>query len=211
VQNGYAEVVVAPAEAFARMPDALEPLDAAALPMVGLTGAQLIEETLAPQAGDTVLVTGAVGSVGRVAVFSAKQRGANVIAGVRKSQRERAEMLQADAVVALDDPYELSLLPSLDAVADTVSGEVMEALVTKVRPGGVIGTVLSEPKAARERDLGVRTMLVHSDSERLAELAGAVVRGELELPVDGRYPLSEVRAAHELAGKHGVGKVVLVT
>jgi NADPH:quinone reductase-like Zn-dependent oxidoreductase len=211
VQGGYAEVVVAPAEAFAKIPEDMEPVAAAAVPMVALTGAQLVEEAVQPHAGDAVLVTGALGSVGRVAVFAARKRGAKVIAGVRAAQRELASSLDVDGVVALDDPDELARLPVVDAIADTVNGQVMESLLDKVRPRGVIGTVLNEPKGAHERELTVRTMLVHPDSRRLAEVARAVAQGEIALPIDGRYPLAEVRAAQELAGQHGIGKVVLVT
>ncbi|HEY3493970.1 MAG TPA: NADP-dependent oxidoreductase [Polyangiaceae bacterium] len=211
VQHGYAEVVVAPADSFAKIPDELESYEAAALPLVGLTGAQLVEEVVAPKPGDSVLVTGAVGSVGRVAVFAARKLGARVIAGVRASQRELAESLDVDAVVALDEPGELERLPLVDAVADTVNGDVMESLLVRIRPGGVLGTVLSEPKGARDRLLTVRTMLAHPDSTRLSDLASALARGELALPIDGTYPLAEVRTAHQLAEQHGVAKVVLVT
>lgn len=210
VEHGYAEEVVGPAEAFAKVPDELPAADAAALPLVGLTGAQLVEETLEPNQGDLVLVTGAVGSVGRVAVFAARQCGARVLAGVRARQRAQAEALHVDGVVALDDPDELAKLPVLDGIADTVDGEVLERLLGKVKPGGVVGTVLSAPASAAKRAISVRTMLTHPDAERLAALGEAYSRGELELPVDKRYPLTEIRAAQRLAEQPGVGKIVVM-
>lgn len=210
VDHAYAEVVVAPVESFAKIPDEIGTEEASALPLVGLTGAQLVEEAVQVKSGDVLLVTGALGSVGRVAVFAAKQRGARVLAGVRSSQRQEAETLEADGIVALDDPREVDALPPLDAIADTVNGAVLESLLSKVKRGGVVGTVLGKPKASAE-DLTVRTMMVHPDAARLAELAEAVADGELELPVAKRFPLSEVRSAQRLAEQHGVGKVVLVT
>lgn len=210
VEHGYAEVVVSAVEAFAKLPPEIEVDQAAALPLVGLTGAQLVEEAVDAHAGDRVLVTGAVGSVGRVAVFAAKQRGARVIAGVRHSQRALAEELEPDDVVALDDPAEVGRLRSLDAIADTVDGQVLEGLVGKVRPGGVIGTVLSPPAHAAEQGLSVRAILTHPDPERLAQLGESVVRGELRLPIDRRYPLSDVQTAQQLAEAGGVGKVLLI-
>ncbi len=209
VDHAYAEVVVAPVEAFAKVPDEVDAETASALPLVGLTGAQLVEEAVQVKPGDVVLVTGALGSVGRVAVFTAKQCGARVLAGVRSSQREQAETLDADAVVALDDQQELDALPQLDAIADTVSGAVLESLLSKVKRGGVVGTVLATPKSG-PHDLIVRTMLVHPDAARLTELGEAVADGELELPVAQRFPLSDVQNAQRLAEQHGVGKVVLV-
>lgn len=209
VDHGYAEIVVAPVEAFAKLPDEVGVEEAAALPLAGLTGAQLVEEVVQVKPGDLVLVTGALGSVGRVAVFAAKQRGARVLAGVRSSQLDRAEELEADGVVALDDPRALDALPLLDAIADTVNGAVLESLLPKVKRGGVVGTVLGKPKSATG-DVTVRTMMVHPDAARLAELGEAVADGEFELPVAKRFPLSDVRSAQRMAEQHGVGKVVLV-
>lgn len=210
VQHGYAEYVVASVDAFAKLPPEIEMDRAGALPLVGLTGAQLVEEGVDVHAGDKVLVTGAVGSVGRVAVFSAKQRGAKVIAGVRSNQRDSAEKLEVDQIVALDDPSEVARLTRVDAIADTVNGEVMSALLDKVRRGGVVGTVLSPPPGAAEHGVQVHAILTHPDPKRLAELGDAVVRGELILPVDRRFPLSEAPAAQDLAEAGGVGKILLV-
>ncbi len=209
VDHAYAEVVVAPVEAFAKVPDEVGAEDASALPLAGLTGAQLVEEIVEVKPGDLVLVTGALGSVGRVAVFAAKQRGARVLAGVRSSQREQAETLDADGVVALDDQRALDALPLLDAIADTVNGAVLEALLPKVKRGGVVGTVLGKPKSGSD-GVTIRTMMVHPDPTRLAELGEAVADGELELPIARRFPLAEVHKAQRLAEQHGVGKVVLV-
>ncbi len=211
VDHAYAEFVVANEEAFAKVPDELDVVKAAALPLVGLTGAQLVEEILKPKRGDVVLVTGAVGSVGRVVVFALKQHGAIVVAGVKKEQWELAEMLEPDDVVAIDDEARLDDIPMLDAIADTVDGEVVEKLLPRLKSGGVLGTVLAPPKRAREFEITVRSMLVHSDSSRLQELGESVARGDLDVPVEKRFPLSEVRAAQELAAQHGIGKVVLVT
>ncbi|HTQ07874.1 MAG TPA: NADP-dependent oxidoreductase [Polyangiaceae bacterium] len=209
VDHAYAEMVVAPVEAFAKVPDEVGAEEASVLPLAGLTGAQLVEEAVGVKPGDVVLVTGALGSVGRVAVFAAKQRGARVLAGVRKSQREEAETLEADGIVALDEPSELDALPLLDAIADTVNGSVLESLLPKVKRGGVVGTVLGKPKS-NAGELEVRTMMTHPDAERLTELGEAVADGELELPVAQRFPLGEVRRAQRVAEQHGVGKVVLV-
>jgi NADPH:quinone reductase-like Zn-dependent oxidoreductase len=210
VQHGYAEFVVGRVEAFAKLPPEIEIDRAGVIPLVGLTGAQLVEEAVDAHAGEKVLVTGAVGSVGRVAVFAAKQRGAQVIAGVRASQRATAEKLDVDDIVALDDPADIARLKPVDAIADTVDGKVITQLLDKVRHGGVIGTVLSPPPGATEQGLRVHAILAHPDAKRLTELGESIVKGELVLPVDRRFPLSEVRTAQDLAEAGGVGKVLLV-
>ena len=122
VNAGYAETVVAPTEAWAKVPENLDLRDAAALPLVTLTGVQLIEEVVQPSMGQTLLITGALGAVGRAAVFAAKARGVKIWAGVRSSQVVEARKLGVEGVVALDDLNDVEKLPTLDAVADTVGG-----------------------------------------------------------------------------------------
>jgi NADPH:quinone reductase-like Zn-dependent oxidoreductase len=207
--GGYAELVVAPVEAWAAVPPALNLADAGALPLVLLTGAQLVEEATDARAGETILITGATGSVGRVAVYAAKQRGAKVYAGVRARHREAAN-IGADAVVAIDDDKAIAGLPTFDGIADTVGGETVQKLLAKLRPGGKVGTVLGEPAGARERGFQVKSFLTHSDSKRLGELALAVADGKLIVPIAKRFPLADAAAAHELAEQHVDGKVLLV-
>jgi NADPH:quinone reductase-like Zn-dependent oxidoreductase len=209
--GGYAELVVAPVDAWAPVPAALDLADAGALPLVLLTGAQLAEEATDARAGETILVTGATGSVGRATVFVAKARGAKVYAGVRAKHRAEAAKLGADAVVAIDDEAEIAGLPVLDGIADTVGGETTQKLLGKLKPGGKIGSVLGEPAGAKERGFVVRAFLTHSDPKRLGELAQAVADGQLVVPIAKRFPLAEAAAAHALAEKHVDGKVLLVT
>ncbi|MBV8144699.1 MAG: NADP-dependent oxidoreductase [Gammaproteobacteria bacterium] len=208
VDHAFAEYVVASENAWAELPAELDPVDAGALPLVVLTGAQLIEEAVRPRPGEVVLVTGAVGSVGRAAVFAARERGAEVIAAVRAQQREEAAKLKVD-VVALDDATELQRLPRLDAIADTVGGDALAKLIPKVKPGGTIGSVLGEPAGARERGLAVRAHFTHPDSKRLAALARAAAEKRLAIPIARRMPLAEIRAAQTLAERGAGGKIVV--
>jgi NADPH:quinone reductase-like Zn-dependent oxidoreductase len=208
VNEAYAEYVVDKENAWAPLPAGLDLIDAAALPLVLLTGTQLIEEAVRPRPGEAVLVTGAVGSVGRAAVFAALSCGAEVAAGVRAKQRDEARKLGVD-VVALDDEAELQRLPRLDAIADTVNGDTLQKLIGKVKPGGTIGSVLGEPAGAKERGLAVRAHLTHPDSRRLAALARSVAEGKLTIPIAKRMPLADIREAHALAERGAGGKIVL--
>ena len=210
VNGAYAELVVAPVDAWTEVPAALDLVDAGALPLVLLTGAQLVEEAVKPHKGDVVLVTGALGSVGRVAVFVAKSRGAKVWAGVRRKQRSEAEKLHADGVVALDDDAEIAKMPELDCLADTVGGDTLTKLLAKVKRGGVVGSVLGEPAGAKERGLIAHAIMAHTDSKRLAELALAVAEGKLVIPIADRLPLSAAREAQTLAQRGAGGKVLLM-
>ncbi len=209
VWGAYGERVVANEEAWAEVPENLDLVDAAAVPLVTLTGAELVDEGVRPRVGDTVLVTGALGSVGRVAVFVAKSRGVKVWAGVRRAQKDAAAALGVEGVVALDDDVDCRRLPTLDGIADTVGGPATQNLLERVRPGGTVGTVVGEPAGARERGLEVRHIWAHADPDRLASMVRAVAEGTLVIPIAKRFPLSEIREAQELAEKGAGGKVLL--
>src|ERR1700733_1163140 len=139
--NGtYAEYTVAKADVIAPIPDALNFEEAGALPLVTTTGAQLIERAVKPKSGQTVLVTGALGGVGRTAGHVARKHGARVLAGVRTKEKEQASKLGADGVVAIDSEEEVSHLHDLDAIADTVGGSTIQRLLKTIRKGGALGS-----------------------------------------------------------------------
>ena len=209
VQHGYAEYVVSREDNFAAVPSTLDLVEAAALPLVLLTGAQLVEAAVDVHAGESVLVTGATGGVGRVAVYVAKRRGGTVYAGVRAAHEVEAAKLGVHAVVALDDERQLEALPELDALADTVGGPTTQALLPKLKRGGRIGSVVGEPPGAKELGLVVRAFMVHPDAKRLEELVADVAAGTLVIPIERKFPLGEAAQAHVLAEKGGVGKVLL--
>ena len=123
----YAELCAVKAELLAKVPEGLDPVAAAALPLVTTTGNQLISVAAEAKAGQRVLVSGAFGGVGRSAVFSAKDRGARVIAGVLKHQLEAAKNLGAHEVLALDDESALNRLAPVDVVANAVRGKRQSA------------------------------------------------------------------------------------
>jgi len=204
----YAQQVVAAAEALALVPAGLDLIDAAALPVVVLTGSLLVEEAIRLERGETVLVTGAAGSVGRVATYEARRLGARVIAGVRAAQRGPAAELGAERIVALDREEELEALPELDAIADAVGGPTTARLLARLKAGGRVGSVVGAPPTDR-KDIAVRAFVNHPDAPRLRRLAEAVVRGDLRIPIARRFPLAEAREAQRLAEAGGVGKVLL--
>lgn len=210
--NGtYAEYTVVKADVLSPIPEALTFEEAAALPLVVTTGAQLIERAVRPTAGQTVLVTGALGSVGRTAVHVARKHGARVLAGVRASEKQEAARLGADGVVAIDDDAEVGKLHDLDAIADTVGGPTIERLLKAIREGGVLGSVLGEPPGAKNFNLRVEAFLAQPDASRLYQLADEAARGEFSIPIDRTLKLSEIAEAHRLAEAHQVkGKIILV-
>ena len=209
--SSYAELVAANANAITKVPDGLDPVEAAALPVVTLTGEQLITLGTGVKAGQTVLITGALGSVGRSAVWTAKKAGAMVIAGVRGSQVKAAGALGADEVLALDDAAALEKLGFVDAVADTVGGATGEKLLGKVKPGGVFASVLGGPANAKlHPTIRVQSVVMHPDAAMLRILAEAVAAGKLVIPIDRMVPLDEAAQAQVAAEKGGIGKILLL-
>ena len=208
--NTYAELCVVKASVLAKVPKGLDLIEAAALPLVTVTGNQLLSAT-GIKAGQTVLVLGAAGNVGRSAVFTAKQRGAVVIAGVLKRQIDEAKTVGADQVVATDDDNAIANLPALDAVADAVGGRTAEKLIAKVKPGGAFAAVNGTPQNAAEYP-SVKVVSVFSkfDRETLEFMAEAVRDGKLVIPIGERLPLSEAAEAQAAAEKGGIGKILLV-
>lgn len=211
-ESTYADIVAVPGALVTHLPDGVDPIDAAAIPLVSLTGDQLVRIATQARAGQTILVTGALGSVGRAAVHTATKLGAKVIVGVRARQLAEAESLNADAAVALDDDDALARLDAVDGVADTVGGEIGATLIGKVRAGGRFGYASALPDdAVRAASVDVVRVFARPDPSKLREFADDIRDGKFVLPVSRRMPLRDAAAAHVRLEKGGGGKIVLTT
>ena len=208
----YAELVAVPDSDVTHLPDGVDLVDAAAIPLIALTGDQLVRHATNLQKGQTILVTGALGSVGRAAVHTAKKMGAQVIAGVRKKQLEDAHSLGASGVVAIDDDEAIAKLGFVDAIADTVGGEVAAKLIAKVKQRGSFGyaSVVPEGTAALNPTVKITRVFAQPDPSKVREFADDVRDGKFILPIGRRLPLRDAAEAQVLAEKGGVGKIVLM-
>ena len=205
--RGYAA-----ANLFAKVPEGIDLLDAAAYPLVALTGSQLISAVSGIKPGDRVLVSGAAGSVARSAVYMAKKLGASkVVAGVRKRQLSQAASIGADETVAFDDDQAFARLPQFDIVANTVQGTTAAMLMGKVRTGGLFASVTGPPDNAKDYpSVVVKAFVSKQDAAMLGRLLDAIASGALRLSIDRRVALREAASAHEMVEKGGIGKIVLV-
>ena len=207
----YAEYAVAKADVLAKIPDALSYEQAASLPLVTTTGSQLIERAVKVETGQTILVTGALGGVGRTAVHVARKHGARVLAGVRAQEKNEAAKLHADLVIAIDSEDEISHLHDLDAIADTVGGPTIQRLLKTIKKGGTLGSVLGEPEGAKNYDIHVAAFMAQPDASRLSQLAEDAARQEFTIPIARTMKLQEIQEAHRLAEKGGIpGKIILI-
>jgi NADPH:quinone reductase len=206
--GGYAEYALAPAGDLVRMPDGIGFDTAAAIPTSGLTGVQAVERYAKPSVGETVLITGAVGAVGRFAMFAAKRAGAKVVAAVRGQQRAEAHDIGADAAIVLGADDGASL--AFDHVIDTVGGMAVAQLCRHLKAGGTITTAATNP--IDPNGLAAKPVFIQlkNDPETLDVLARLVASGELAVPIAQRLPLDSASDAHRLVEQGGArGKVVL--
>jgi NADPH:quinone reductase-like Zn-dependent oxidoreductase len=207
--KAYAELCVVSTLTLVKLPHGLDLAESAALPLVTTTGYLLISEGVKIKAGQTVLVTGAVGNVGRSAVYAAKVRGARVLAGVRRKQLAAAAMLGADEIIVTDDDAGLSILSPLDAVADTVGGPTAERLLAKLKEGGVYASVVPLPVAERS-NVQLVSVQARPDARILQEMSKAVLDRKLSIPIAHRFALKEASKAHTAAEAGNSGKILIV-
>jgi NADPH:quinone reductase-like Zn-dependent oxidoreductase len=207
----YAELVADKATLFAKVPATMDLVDAAAIPLVGLTGSQMISVASGLQPGQTVLVSGAAGAVGRCAVYVAKVSGAHVIAGVQRFQLDQADSIGADETIALDDPAAFAALPQVDIVANMLRGKPATDLLAKVKDGGTFVSVTGEPDGTKDY-LKVRVVPFRSKQDRagIAFIADAVNAGKMTIPIGRREELKNAGAAQAAFTKGGIGKVLLI-
>lgn len=210
----YAEYVTAPSRHFEHKPAVLSHEQAGALPLAALTAWQVIVDTVQVQEGDDVLIHGAAGGVGHLAVQIAKARGAKVIGTARSEQTEMLTALGADRVIDYRDEAFDELVSDLDAVVDC-QGSSGERSLSVLRPGGMLVSIpsgvskdlLDAATAANRRATG---FLVEPDPVGLAGLCRLAEAGHLEVHVDRVFDLEQVGEAHRLAeASHGGGKIVL--
>jgi len=208
----YAELVAVDDSEVTHLPDGVDLTDAAAIPLISLTGDQLVRIATNVQKGQVVLITGALGSVGRAAVHTAKKIGAQVIAGVRGKEFEDARSLGVSDVLAIDDDEAIEKFRLVDAIADTVGGDVAAKLITRIKPGGSFGytTMLPESAAAQNPTVEIKRVLAQPDPSKVREFADDVRDGKFVLPIGRRMPLCDAAEAHVLGEKGGIGKILLL-
>jgi NADPH:quinone reductase-like Zn-dependent oxidoreductase len=207
----YAELCVIKSDLLAKIPEGVDLVEAAALPLATMTGSQLISRASGVKRGQTILISGAVGTVGRAAVCTAKDAGAIVIVGVRKSQLTEAAGLGANRVVALDDENGLQDLSPVDVVANAVGGATAENLLSKVKDGGTFASVTGVPEKAKQHP-SIKTVAFVSqqDPKTLLYMADAVKTGRLMVPIAKKLPLKEAREGHIAMAAGVAGKILLV-
>ena len=212
----YAEYAAVDIRNVGHVPPRLDLLHAGAVPTTGLTALQGIDDALHVRRGETILIFGASGGVGTLAVQFARSRGARVI-GTASGRDARALVRRLGAVEAIDarSPHGLDGLRivargALDAALVLAGGEGLERCLDLVRPGGRIAYpygVEPEPRRRRIHHLVYDAIAGPREFERLDT---AVVKARLQVPLAAVYPLSQASKAHQRIAKgHILGRIVL--
>lgn len=210
--GGYAELATAAVATIAAKPAGLGDEQAAAIPVAGLTAWQALFDRGGLERGQTVLIAGAAGGVGHVAVQLAKHAGARVIGTGSARNRDYVLGLGADEFVDYSTQDVGDAVSDVDVAFDAVGGETTAALLRAVRAGGVLVTIAGVPplEDARERDVRAERLIMSPSSEQLAKIAELVLDGSVRVEIAEVLPLAETRRAHELSESgHTRGKIVL--
>ncbi|AYV31946.1 Alcohol dehydrogenase [Streptomyces sp. ADI95-16] len=226
--NAYAEYVTAPATDLARKPATVDHAHAAALPMSGLTAWQFLIELghdhpspfqearhrpMAIDSGTTVLVNGAAGGVGHLALQLAKWKGARVIAVASGAHETFLRELGADEFIDYTKERPEEVARDVDLVLDTVGGPHSRRFLRSVKRGGSLYPVYFGEFDDRENaELGITVTgtQVRSNGAQLADLGRLLDTGAVRVALDSTFPLADARAAHERAARgHIRGKIVL--
>ncbi len=213
--GAYAEYVTAPSRQFAHKPAGMSHVEAAGLPLAGLTARQVLVDTAKIEPGQRVLITAAAGGVGHLAVQIAKARGAYVIGTAREAKHGFLRGLGADEVIDYTQVDPAEAVRDLDVVFDPIGGADARRWLSAIKPGGVLipfgaGGDRALLDAAAERAVRTALVLVEPDGHGLEALAGLVGTGALRVEIDTVLPLDQAAKAHEI-GERGRtrGKIVL--
>jgi len=211
-EGAYAEKIAIRQEIVARRPAKLTHVQCAAVALAGLTALISLEETLELKSGETILVQGGAGGVAGFAIGLAKHLGARVITTASAKNHDYVKKLGADQVIDYRTQDFTRIVSGVDAVFDTVGGDVTEKSFAVLRPGGRLASVAvggSAPPSPRADVASLRPK-VNRDRPHLDRVAALVAQGEVRLPEIVEYPLAKAADAHRVSeARHLRGKLVL--
>ena len=210
--GGYAEYVAAPASEFVRKPKQINFDAAAAVPVGALTASQGIFDHGKLTSGQRILITGASGAVGSMAVQLANVKGAHVIGTGSGRNEEFVRGLGADEFIDYKKGKFEEEVSDVDVVFDTVGSETQDGAFRTLKRGGVLVSTVNPPSEEKAKQFGVKgaMVMVTPKPDQLAEINRLVETGKLKVRVAKVLPLAEVKKAHQLsASGHVDGKIIL--
>ena len=216
-QGGFYAQYVAVSDAYvAPAPRRLDFAQAAAVAFPGLTALQGVNDVLRIRKGETVVIFGASGAVGTMAVQFAKQRGARVVGTASgRAAQSAVRRLGASAVVDARDPKMVDALLKLapdgiDAVLAFAGGDELERCLALVRSGGRIAHPNGiEPRRDKRRGVSVQSYDADNSARSFASLTRALEANRIQVPIAATFPLARAADAHRRQHEHVIGRIVL--
>ncbi len=212
LSGGYAEYTLAGVDTIAPKPESIDFEEAAAIPIGALTAWQAMFDLANLSSGQRILITGASGGVGSMAVQLAKAKGAYVIGTASGRNEQFVRDLGADEFVDYTrQPFE-EVVKDVDVVFDTVGGDTLERAFQTLKKGGFLVTSAQTPSEEKAKEFGVEAAWVFCkpNAGQLTEINRLIEEGKLKTNIETVLPLAEVKKAHQLSQSGRTrGKIVL--
>jgi len=211
-EGAYAEKIAIREAIVARKPQKLTHVQTAAIALTGLTALISIEDTIKLKRGETILIQGGAGGVAGFAIALAKHIGARVITTASAANHGYVRFLGADEVIDYHADDFTKVVKDVDAVFDTVGGEVTQKSFAVLKPGGRLASVAVGGTAPASPRSDVQSLRPKVDRDRahLDRVAKLVSDGVIPMPTITEYPLAKAADAHRVSeARHLRGKLVL--
>lgn len=210
--GSFAEFATASILSIEHMPKSVDFIHAAALPVVGSSAVQGLEEHIKLKPGQKILIHGGAGGIGHIAIQIAKSLGGYVVATVSTNDMDFAREMGADEVIDYRNQKFEEILSNFDAVFDTVGGETTNKSFTILKKSGILVSMAGKPdqSLAEKYNVSAIGQGTQTNSIHLKRLAQLVDNGVIKVFIDKVYPLGKVKEAFTYQEKiHPRGKVVL--
>jgi NADPH:quinone reductase-like Zn-dependent oxidoreductase len=211
--GAFAELALASIDSIAHKPKTLNYLEAAALPLVGVSAWQALVEHIGLSKDKKVLVQGGAGGIGSIAIQLAKHLGAIVATTVSTNDKQFVQELGADQVIDYKTENFEDIVHDYDAVFDTVSGDTYKRSFKVLKKGsGMIVSTLEQPNSELMNQYGIKAVFLFSqvNKQRLTKLAEWVDQNNIRVNIDKTFSLDEAAKALDYQKEgHPRGKLVL--
>jgi alcohol dehydrogenase len=210
--GAFAEMALANAKSIAHKPKSLSYVEAAALPLVGVSAWKALVENIGLSKDQKILIHGGAGGIGSIAIQLAKYLGATVATTISTNDKQFVQELGADQVIDYKTQNFEDILHDYDAVFDTVGGETYSRSFKVLKKGGIIVSMLEQPNSELMSQYGIKAIFqfTQADKERLTKLAQWVDQNNIRVNVEKTFSLVEAGNALDYQKDvHPRGKVVL--
>ena len=210
--GGYAQYALTTERETASKPKSLTYVEAAAVPIVGLTAWQALVDSAKLSAGQTVLIHGGSGGVGSFAIQIAKARGAKVIATASTANQDLLKELGADVAIDYTKQKFEDVAKDVDVVLDSVGKDTLARSYGVIKKGGFIVSIVARLDQTELVKHGIHgaALSVDPNAQELAEIGKLTDQGKIKVIISQTFPLSEAKTAQEqVATGHTRGKIVL--